>query len=95
MDFKMLSAICFSLDKSKILSSGNGLNLSSVSKSTLILYTSQSCLCCALQCCNRRDKKKGDGDSSCYACYLSHTVSCKEFSTEVLLIDNDMKLLFV
>ena len=28
MDFKMLSAICFNLDQSKILSSGNGLTLS-------------------------------------------------------------------
>ena len=26
MDFKMSSAICFNLDQSKILSSGNGLN---------------------------------------------------------------------
>ena len=37
MHFKMLSAICFNLDQSKILSSGNGLKKYNLSKLTHIV----------------------------------------------------------
>ena len=41
--FKMLSAICFNLDQSKILSSGNGLINQELCSFQMLLNTDKSC----------------------------------------------------